>query len=216
MLAAAIDNDILLKAACYRLLESLIAMLSPDTSKVGVLGSARFVCLARLAKIRLSQDPTEIANLLESLLGRVTPLEPTSDEARFAAEIEFAAQQAHVSLDIGESQLCAIVIARNIGFLVSGDKRAIFAMETLLAHRAELAKLAGRVVCLEQVIKRIIGAIGAIHIRSAVCKEIAVDRALSICFGCASSSGCEKDWVEGLDSYINDLSKRASTVLATS
>ena len=48
-------------------------------------------------------------------------IEPTEEEQLMAADFELAAQRAAVALDSGESQLCAVLIARALRLLLTGD-----------------------------------------------------------------------------------------------
>jgi hypothetical protein len=214
MISAAIDNDIVLKGACYRLLDRMIEAIPCDIGEAGVLGAARFVVMARLRKAQLAGDPKQCIQHLESFLAKAIVLEPSPAETKTAAAIEFAAQQANLMLDVGESQLCAILVERNIPWLATGDKRAIRAVETLSGKLAALAKLAGKVICLEQLIKRTMTKFDAEALKGVICAEVEVDRTLTICFGCTEINGSEETWLQALESYINDLRKGAGKVLS--
>ena len=53
------------------------------------------------------------------------------------------------------------------------------------------------------------------QVAEAVCAERAVDKSLSICFGCYSESPARSESVlEGLESYISALRAEAQQVLA--
>lgn len=214
MMTAAIDNDILFKGACYGLLFDLISAIPSSAGDVGVLGAAKYVVSSKLRKVRLAQSVGEAAKRLEKVLRTAQVLEPTTDEQRYAAELEAAAQRANLSFDTGESQLCAIVITRAMSRLVTGDKRAIKALEWLLAARGETTKLAGKVLCLEQLLLRLIKGQHPKNVRSAVCEEPAVDKALTTCFSCYSPEIGPESWSEGLMSYIGDLRGAAPILLA--
>ncbi len=56
-------------------------------------------------------------------------MEPTDREVAFATNLELTAQRAGLQLDVGESQLVAIVIERAIATFDTGDKRAIVSLE---------------------------------------------------------------------------------------
>jgi hypothetical protein len=128
MTTAALDNDIVLKGACYGLLESMLAIIPAELSSVGYLGAAPFVIVPLLARIALSKKPEIVRDWLKTFFKNATALEPTIGEAKAAAEIEYAAQRKNLQLDVGESQLCAIVINRDIPWLATGDKRAVKAV----------------------------------------------------------------------------------------
>jgi hypothetical protein len=213
MTTAAVDNDVLLKGASYGLLDKLISVIPSTEYQAGVLGAARFVIKARIRNLRLSRDPADVIQSLEDFFKKASVLEPTPDETKVAASIEFVAQQYNLELDSGESQLCAIVIARNIQWLATGDKRAIRALEMLLDQEPVLNYLVGKVICLEQLIERLITKFGAAEIRKKICGEAAIDRSLGICFECMNASAAGNAGLEGLQSYIADLRKTANRVL---
>jgi len=148
------------------------------------------------------------------VLRRTQQLEPTAEELQAAANLEYTAQVEGLQLDVGESQLCAIVIARKIEWLVTGDKRAIAALERLLAFRHEIADLTGKLVCLEQLVRRLLADGSGAVMRAAICGEPAVDKALSLCFSCTSATMAPESWMEGLTSYVNAVRSTAPTLMA--
>ncbi|MGD0579737.1 MAG: hypothetical protein ABSC08_12495, partial [Bryobacteraceae bacterium] len=140
-------------------------------------------------------------------------VEPTEDEQRMAAEFELAAQRAGLGFDAGESQLCTILICRSTPLLLTGDKKAIHAIEQLLDSESRLVALCGRVRCLEQLVLDIFSASpNPDTLRTAICSEAEVDKTLAICFSC-HCDGSGLDYAEGLKSYLADLQRRAPRVL---
>jgi hypothetical protein len=210
----AVDNDVLLKAVCY----GLSARFWPRASEphvVGVLGAARFVVDDRINRAELTRDKAAARTELEALLRAATVLEPTEGELSLAAEMEVVAQREALSLDAGETQLAAMLIDRAIATLETGDKRAIRSIEALLDHLEAVSGLAGRLRCLEQIVRRLVAGDDSIgEVADAVCRESNVDRALSICFACTSKTFPGREAVlEGLDSYIADLRRQAPRAL---
>jgi hypothetical protein len=211
---AAIDNDILYKGACYGLLDELIATSCSKTEAPGVLGSARFVVPMKIEKGKLRRDSaTALANFFE-FLRRTEALEPTENEQNLAADLEFAAQKSGISLDSGESQLCSILVQRMLLLLLTGDKRAIAAIEKLLDDEPRLIPICGKVRCLEQLVSDALVIRGHATVRSAVCSEPDIDKALAICFSCTNESVLAESLLEGLQSYIRSLRTDASRVLS--
>lgn len=210
MTTAAIDNDILYKGAGYGLLIDLIEAIPAQPKNVGVLGAAKFVVTAKLLKSRLSAA----LPLLDEVLRHVQYLEPTVAETGYAAQLEYEAQRAGLNIDTGESLLCAIVVERTLLHLATGDKKAIKGIDSLLAARGEINKLAGKVICLEQLVLRLIRGSDASAVRSAICAQATLDRALAACFSCASPEIKADGWEEGLASYIRDVRADAPSILA--
>lgn len=212
---AVADNDILLKGACYGLLPTLMATVSGE-GPVGILGSSRFVVPKQIARARLRGDPAIAGTHFAAFLAANEVVEPSAAEQRMAALLEAAAQELALNLDTGESQLVAILVSRCLGWLLTGDKRAIVSIEALLKRETQLMAVAGKVRCLEQLVFAALTIAGWDQIRRAICGEANVDRTLSICFSC--SSGDQASGVDastGLASYIADLRTKAPQVLAT-
>ncbi len=215
MTATAIDNDVLLKGACYGLLLEMVSTIPSHPSQIGVLGAAQFVVIKNLNKKNYCSSPEEAKNYLMGFIGEVSILEPNADELAFAAELEHMAQRAGVSLDGGESQLTAMVIVRNFDCFVTGDKRAIAALGYLRENDQHLKKMDGKVLCLEQIIERLLSSsIDPITVRDAICNEPNVDKAVTICFSCKNKELQPDQWMVGLNSYIADTRNKAKTLLA--
>jgi hypothetical protein len=211
---ALIDNDILVKGACYRLLAEIVASI-PGDGHCGILGAAKFVVPHYIKRQKLAGDVAAAEICFFSVLASSEALEPSSDERELAAALEANAQQLALSLDPGESQLVSILVSRVLPWLATGDKRAIAALERLLDTDARLAGLAGKVRCLEQLVKQMLANGDYRAIRNAICSEAAVDKALTICFSCSSQDATSANIDQGLDSYIGAIRASAARVLAT-
>jgi hypothetical protein len=210
---ALVDNDIIFKGACYGLLAEVLATVCGGDDPVGVLGAARFVVSKRIGKTAINKSREAALTNLEEFLRRALAIEPTRVEQTIAADLELAALNSGVSLDSGESQLCAVLIERAVPWLLTGDKRAIRAIEQLLNSYARLTEVIGKVRCLEQLaLAAIPDDTKANSFREKVCAEAHIDKTLAICFSC--SSGPTGDYTKGLESYISDLRKQAERVLS--
>jgi hypothetical protein len=214
MINTLIDNDILIKGACYGVLSNLLKAIpaSPDTT--GILGEARFVVSNKIKKKALNGGAESAIQAFSEFLDQAMAVEPTEEEKKLAAELEFQAQRLFVNLDSGESLLCSILILRSLSVLATGDKRAIAALESLLCSTDLVHYLSGKVLCLEQLFLRLINNGDPGQLRTAVCSEPAVDRGLANCFSCASPEVRAESFVEGLQSYIDDLRRTAPNVLS--
>lgn len=210
-MSAAIDNDVIFKGACYRLLSSLIQ--ESVFGELIVLGAARFVVRSRIARVGMAEVERAQAEAT-SFFGKATVVEPTDSELDLAAALEHSAQDRGLSLDGGESLLLAVAVTRSVGRFLTGDKRAIRSTEELLELHARLATISGRVVCLEQLVKRLVESGAFLVVRAAICEAPTVDRTLSLCFSCTNDLAIEDTAIEGLRSHINDLRTGASRVLS--
>ncbi len=210
---ALVDNDILLKGACYVLLQEIVSAIGASAADCGVLGAARFVLRRKIEKAKLFQNTKLAMQSLETFLAAAPSLEPSTKEQVMAAQLEASALRLGLGLDAGESQLCAMVIERAVPMLITGDKRAIRAFEELVDGDGDLAALCGKLVCLEQMVLLLLTKVAFENLRSAICREPEVDKTLTICFSCLSISVSEPVVREGLDSYIRALRSEASCVL---
>ena len=209
---AAIDNDVLIKLAAYRLIESGLAALG-DGSAAVVLGAAPFVVPSAINGHEGIDDKPGALAAWQAAVDVVEVVEPTHDEVALAARLEEAAARLGLPFDFGESQLCAIVVARGLELLVTGDKRAITSLVPMWEECDEVGSLRGAVLCLEQVVHRLVGELGPEQVRVAICTERLVDRSLTACMGCAAmEQGIGFD-TAGLESYIADLQDRAEGFL---
>ena len=213
---AVVDNDIIYKGVCYGILADILQTHNGASGAIGSLGTARFVVSKRIKKAKLERNENLVQEQLQRFLSNSVELSPTEDEQQLAAEFELAAQQLGVNLDTGESQLCAFTITRLIPKLLTGDKRAITAMERLLDVYPAFQAMRGKVGCLEQAILNLVARGQLALLRTAICSEPTVDKTLTICFGCSSPDAQPETVLEGLNSYINALRADASRVLAVS
>lgn len=207
-----VDNDVLIKLACYGLLHQ-VGPLSADKGRVGVLGAARFVVRGRLRRPGTALDRAAARAVFDAFLGTVAEIEPHEAELALASLIEDYAIRAGVDLDSGESQLCAIAVHRGLPLLLTGDKRAIGGLEVVQVGVEAISVMAGRIVCLEQAIAGVVNKVGPLAVKTAVCAEPGVDKALSICFECTRPGPRPDFRPEGLTSYVEDLRRTAPTML---
>lgn len=213
MAEAAIDNDVLFKSVCYGFFAPLIAAMPTGAHAPGVLGTARFVLPKLLRKRpprRLDQAQTELNEALQTL----EALEPTDAESALAAQLEFEAQRQALPVHAGECLLIAMMLIRDLRWLLTGDRAAIEGLGSLaFPAGTDPAPLHGRIVCFEQAIMRLMTAQGAASVRTAICAEREVDANLRACFSCASPEVGETSWREGLDSHIGALRHGAGALL---
>lgn len=207
-----VDNDVLYKTAMYGLAISILEAAPYGAQQFHALGAARFMIPKKLCK-RPPARGTELALAeFEALFARINALEPTDKEIALAAELEFLASRQGQPLDGGESLLCSILLTRCYGYLFTGDKRAITAVGRLLSQE-NCKPLAGKLVCLEQLFKKLLAHMAPTAIRSAVCAEPNVDRALTTCFACHSAAPEAEGFFEGLNSYVGSIHNAAPGVL---
>ncbi|MDP2359028.1 MAG: hypothetical protein Q8M31_23625 [Beijerinckiaceae bacterium] len=208
MLDALIDNDVILKVCCYGIHGSLVAVMQEAKVEPAVLPLARYVVSGRI-KRNLPPAKRECAlSSLDRVLAVVGSVEADQAEIYLAASFEATAQLQNLELDGGESLLLAILIRRGLKFLLTGDKRAIRAIEQISADVPDAS-----IACFEQFMKTVLLRIGASALRELVCATPSVDLAMTSCFGCRSPVIDLDSPAEGLRSYVSDLRKEAARVL---
>ncbi len=207
-----VDNDVALKSLMYGLSDELLGEAAVE-STISVLGAAQFVLHRKVAKLPKAKA-NEMAVRLADFLVSSEVVEPSHQEIVLAAELEMLAQNSGLSFDIGESQLCAILISRDFDILITGDKRAIVALQTLLPLCTSLNSIKRRVKCLEQCVLSALNKEDCFErVRSTICGTVEIDKALYICFSCVSQSRDEQSTRDCLSSYIGDLRNSAPDIL---
>ncbi len=205
-----IDNDVVLKTACYELVGETISATTVAGVPPAMLGVGRFVIRGRLARATNIADRARASAAFATMLQVIALVEPDDAELAAAADLEAEANRRDLELDGGESQLLAILASRGCSLLLTGDKRAVGAMAVVATTEA-----AARVACLEQLIAHIVGIAGSAAVRPRVCAEPHVDRAITSCFGCSMAAApADTDILEGLASYVAHLDRAAPGMLA--
>ena len=207
-----IDNDIVLKVSAYQIVDETVACTTVDNTLPSILGVARFVLRSKVRRSKVLRDRLKAQYLLETLLSKIQIIEPRPEEIELAAKFEQKATELSLALDTGESQLLAIVMLRGALALITGDKRAIHAIENICGNSGTT----GFIVCFEQLVISLLDSLEFSELRTRICSEPDVDRALSICFSCKGDSADAAGVLSGLTSYVNDLRVSAATVLASS
>jgi len=209
---AAVDTDVLLKVAVYRLAGELVAVLAPFGEPM-VLGLTHLIAAKQLARKRSVRDVEGAQAELAALLGMLGRLEPNDDEIGAAAEFAAVAQERGLPLDAGEAQLAAIVIRRGLPLLVTGDKRAIGALAELMDGAAGREALVGRLACFEQALASVAGLIGAQELRGRICAEPDVDGSMRLACACGREDWDPAQIDEACGSFVGDVRKRAGDLL---
>ncbi|GIK49586.1 MAG: hypothetical protein BroJett013_22830 [Alphaproteobacteria bacterium] len=208
----ALDNDVVLKACCYDIATECVGLLcSPQPALM--LATAPFVLRDRVARSSKIKDRDRASRALDEWLKSVATAEPTDDEIALAASLEEEATKRGLELDTGESILFALLFSRDLRSLLTGDKRAVAALEGAAAS-AVINKVAGRVGCFEQLIGTLLDAASLAAMRSKICSEPDADRATSICFSCSGSAPDLASVRAGLASYIGAVRTTAPRLLA--
>jgi hypothetical protein len=195
-----VDNDALIKLAHWHLLDRLVTTFDASWEEIGVLASIGFRARKRDAKLFRSN---EVADELAMSLAQAGSLDVQDPEI-------FSRLQEIVGLDAGEVELIAACVAEPGSILITGDKRALEALaqpdlENIAAH------LAGRVICVEQLLVMMADGDSPAAIIDSVVPYRDIDRAIACVIG---ASGCtDQNFRDGRASYISDLRSRTGALL---
>lgn len=214
MVTSLMDNDVLHKTTAYGLFNNILKTLPIRHEVYGILGTAKYVVSKKLKKRPPLRGLESVLVDFNSALQHLVELEPTHEEVTVAANLEYQAQHLNLELDIGESILCAVLLTRQLNHILTGDKRAIKAVEGLTTAENNSINFESRFICLEHLFIWLVNEHGVHNVRSSVCSEKIVDSALTNCFSCYSPEVPDESCVEGLKSYIANLQQDAPTVLA--
>jgi hypothetical protein len=194
------DNDVILKLAQCDLLQEALAGIGITHEELGVLQSARY----KLGKKKVSGE--QVSRILD-FINSVTEInEPVSEEhlALFAYTPE---------IDPGEAILFSVAAGSDVIILTTGDKRSLCALAKLDGAESLIDQLAGRVLCLEQIIQRIIGQIGFEAALKKILGGCEHDTALRAIFGMGEE--CREENVgRAISSYVNDLRGKTGPLLS--
>lgn len=200
-----LDNDIILKLVACNLFSEALRSLNLAESDLRVLSDAKYVFRnsRRIAK----KYPLEIRESAIIIVERCQNIQPQLSEELRDLQVE--------GLDPGEMILISATKQEESFYLTTGDKRCITALAnstepSLVAIRE---RLAGKLVCLEQLILKIINVEGFDITLFKILPAREYDKALKAIFG--SGERCTQDNVlMALEAYIQNLRDNAQGLLA--
>lgn len=192
------DNDALLKAAHWGLLDAVPALIGGAWSDVACL--PQFPPRVRRAEAKLFPDAS-VAHALANRLSRTVELpEPDANV--------LSALQAEPGIDSGELLLLGALASTQDARLLTGDKRAL----RVVAQSATRFHCQYRVVCVEQLLLFGLEQFGAPVLLAQVRKWATRDQAALAIFG-RHGDKSDADLREGLHSYIRSLDGEAPGLL---
>lgn len=202
-----IDNDILLKLVAFQLFDEAMASLNLAKNDLQVLPTAKFVFF------QLRRQPELIYS--DDILARAIALVencPTLPDIVNTDESRIEAQQLETFDEIhqGEARLILATRDKESFLLISGDKNCMKALFRLPDETYQ--RLCGRVVCLEQIMLRMIDVLGFDEVCDRIYPVIQYDKAIHLCFG--YSEPAPKAQVQGaLQSCLNEIHRVAPGLL---
>ncbi|MBI5545493.1 MAG: hypothetical protein HY901_16530 [Deltaproteobacteria bacterium] len=194
-----LDNDAALKLAALDLLDEALEVLGATREEVFILASAPFAILKGKKR-----PPEPVASRLDTFFGQVGRAGgPNADDLK--------ALQSTPGIDAGEAILFSLTAAEPGSILLTGDKRSLRALAGAEAHEVLRRSIAGRVICFEQILNRIVRHQGFGAVIGKLVAAISWDKSLAAILGSTPTSHSVD---EGLASYIRSLRDETGALLA--
>lgn len=200
-----IDNDALLKLANYDLLETAFTMFGVRPEDIHVLATAKYVLLPAKDRLRHCRNQGS-ANRLDAFLSKVTKLNAEGVDSEM-----LDALVAQPGIDSGEALMLAMGASDPESHVITGDKRAVAALNAGKNLEGVNAALAGRILSLELLFLFLIEGDFA-RVQTCVRNQPGIDKALTNAFGVSAPASLES--VRGaLNSYVEHLRRLTGALL---
>jgi len=202
------DNDLILKLAVCDLLDETLTVLGARRDEVFVLPSAKHVLLRPIkspdkAKARLGEAIYDrLRVFLDSV--QVVSVVPSPAEQQTFDDI--------VGIDSGEAVLFSASAHYAEFLLATSDKNSLRALSASAVCQSICLRLAGRVICFEQVVLRLLDHFGFDSMRDKIVPARQCNTALRAVFG-SGLDATEDNVRAGLASYIMDLRNQTGALL---
>jgi len=203
-----LDNDIIHKLVAFQLFDEAIAIseLQIDKTSLRVLPTAKHFFRGKQKKYGASPDPILTA-VIELVSGCASAIYDVDD----AVAQELAELKQVEGIHEGEQTLIVATRSQTDFLLLSGDKNCMRGLAAI--PEPIYRRLCGRVICLEQIILKLIEVKGFEFVRDRVLAMASFDKSLQICFGLVTPA-TEENVIAGLNSYINDIRQQVPNLLA--
>jgi hypothetical protein len=200
------DNDVLRKLACCDLYAEFLSSFGVSHQDVHILNTARPVLTSN--RVQKGIDAPSFQRLTAFLDAvQVVAMAPDPNELLSLTE--------QPNIDTGEAILFSVTPRMDDALLATGDKRSLqsLAKASDKSCRGLCRKLLGKVICFEQILRKILDDSGFDGVRDKLVLGRECDKVLAIILG--SGLNATEDAVrEGLASYINDLRRQTGRLLA--
>ena len=200
------DNDVIHKMAAFDLLDEAQRILATGDPDNQVLPTARF-------KFGLNKDPRRG----EQRYGRVEYqrikqfIEAAQEVQKIDPEDE-ALLASVLNIDAGEAILISRAARQPGSCLVTGDKKCLLALLKETSCTPLVTRLAGRVVCLEQIVAQAIVRYGFEAVKNKVVPASFCDTAIRAAFG-SGMRAVESEVFQALEAYMGELRNHPAKLL---
>jgi hypothetical protein len=195
-----VDSDIIYKLAMCNLLDDTLVALDSARTDAYVLPTAKYKFgVARRRPVTGEQRyGAEVFTRIRDFLGGVREIDVagSSEAIGLLASID--------GIDAGEAVLFTAAAEFDQYLLATGDKTSLRALALTPVCLPIAQRIRGHVICLEQIVRRLIQHFGFFYVRDKVVPARACDTALSVAFGSAWDA-TEPNVLAALDGYINEL-----------
>ncbi|MBX3648872.1 MAG: hypothetical protein KF853_13535 [Rhodocyclaceae bacterium] len=200
-----IDNDALLKLASYDLLDTALTMFNIRPEDIHVLATARYALLPAKDRLRHCKIE-ECASRLESFLAKATKLTPDGLNVGM-----LDALTSKPGIDPGEALMLGTAASAPDSHIITGDKRALEALQAGKGLDDVCEALAGRVLSLELLFLFLVEGDFA-QVQAHVRSRPGVDKALTYAFGVSTPANLDSVRA-ALDSYVGHLRHLTGSLL---
>ena len=195
-----IDNDVILKLVTCDLFDEAIAAFEIDRSNIHVLETARFSFRTKKTKKNYSEAVIEKAI---ATIKDFHTVEAQADNPLFDLKIP--------DMD-DELKLIVAASAEPSFYFATGDKRCLRALTGITELATMREKLSGRVICLEQIITKIIQVYGFEVVKQKIVPARTCDKVLQAAFGSGEKTK-ERNTLKALNAYINEIEQKCPFLL---
>jgi hypothetical protein len=195
-----VDNDIILKLVACNLFWEALTILGLTQADLRVFPSAKHVF--RKNNRVMQKYPQAIRADAISIVERCTEIIPELPDELQILDVE--------GVNRGEAFLISATRYETSFYLTTGDKRCLKALAAAPQLGAIRQRLDGRVICLEQLIFRLICTQGFDEVLTKVLPAREYDIALKSSFG-SGEKATQEDVSQTLKGYIEDLRKTWDT-----
>lgn len=196
------DNDIVIKLAQMDVYEDAVRAISIPNGKSVASLRVMVRYMMRMAERRQRLTQAE-ADRLVAVLNTLVQIEPTTDEQKLSARLIKIIMEDELDMDEGEVALFAIALSRSGLVVATGDKRALRSLPQLERKFSDLRILRGRLICLEQIFKRLCQTKGMPRVRLAILACRDADGTLTQAYDYFEATG-PNAFINGMDLVVAD------------
>jgi hypothetical protein len=199
------DNDVLKKLACCDLYKEFSEAFEVSFREIYILNTAKHVLRSKRIRKQLDEGSFQRLSVFLDAVQVITAA-PDPDE-----QVALTEEQ---GIDAGEAVLFSVTHPIKNALLATGDKRSLGSLAKSVDKvcRRLCKKLAGKVVCFEQILLKILDGEGFDSVRDNLVLGRECDKVLAVILG-SGLDASEATIREGLTSYIEDLRRQTGSLL---